>query len=199
MKIYTKGGDEGDTTLLGGVKVRKTDPRVILVGKLDEINSLLGLAAAQFQSAEFSNLECAPVMVTVGGRMHTTQHALFDIGAWVASIEKEQPYLLPDLDVAVNKMEQEIDKLEELLPKLTEFILPGGCMSAAFLHHARTAVRSTELEMVAFRDSPILHSKHFDVLDKSVLPWINRLSDWLFVAARWTNLASNQSDVTWNK
>jgi cob(I)alamin adenosyltransferase len=180
MKIYTKTGDDGTTGLFGGDRVRKSDPRLDCYGTLDELNASLGLAAV-----------VAPDELVK--KLRTVQNELFVIGSHLAT-PKESPSAasLPVLDDAmVTRLEMEIDASETKLPRLRTFVLPGGTECAARLHVARTICRRAERLLVAFSlDRPV---------DALILTYVNRLSDWLFVHARWANHGEGVADVPWVK
>jgi cob(I)alamin adenosyltransferase len=178
MKIYTKTGDDGTTGLIGGARVRKSDRRIECYGTVDELNAALGLAAA----------------VTEGEltkRLRTVQEDLFVIGSHLAAPEHSaQAAKLPLLDESiVARLEMQIDAAEADLPPLRNFILPGGSEAAARLHVARAVCRRAERLLVEFAmDRPV---------PTVVLTYLNRLSDWLFVQARWANLRAGIADIPW--
>ncbi len=174
MKIYTKTGDSGETSLFGGARVRKDDARIEAYGTVDELNSAIGIARATWQS-DFDP------------QLHAIQSDLFDIGAHLASpgtsrFEGPKP-------ARIAALEQSIDAMESQLTPLKTFILPGGSLAAAQLHVARTVCRRAERLVVALRDE--------DVATKSSIAYLNRLSDFLFVAARLANLQRGVADVPW--
>lgn len=184
-RIYTGVGDQGDTQLLGGRSTRKTDIRIELLGQLDELNAALGLAAAQ----------CPP-----GGladRLPELQSRLFDIGAWVAAeggrsvagIDPPEPSDIGDL-------EDSIDAIQSTLPPLTHFILPGGSAAAAALHQARAVCRRCERRWVEYLDATGASPQAGDS-QRVQLVWLNRLGDWLFVAARQANQAAGVEETIW--
>src|ERR1700722_19506955 len=167
MKIYTKTGDDGSTGLVGGQRVSKCDVRIECVGAVDELNASLGL------SAVVSDAELAKML-------HEVQNDLFVIGSHLATPEIGQRNELPALDEAmVHRLEMQIDSAEAELPPLRQFILPGGCETAARLHFARTVCRRAERLVVDFaQDRPV---------PAMICTYLNRLSDWLFVQARDAN------------
>lgn len=179
MKIYTKTGDAGMTGLFGGPRVSKTDPRICAYGSIDELNAVLGLARAHGLPSELDSV------------LAIVQHQLFAIGAELATPNPEEFGLKWHSDDSVAMMEQCIDRLESELTPLRNFILPGGSVQAAQLHIARTVCRRTEREIVHF-------SNHARVSDAShIIVFLNRLSDLLFVMARFANLKAEISDVLW--
>jgi cob(I)alamin adenosyltransferase len=180
MKIYTKTGDDGTTGLFGNQRVPKDSPRVDVYGTSDEANSVLGLALA-----EGAPEELARVLVDLQARM-------FDLGADLATPRSDRPdptYLTRIDPSHVATLERWIDHFEAELPPLSNFILPGGVPTAAHLHHARTVVRRAERGLVALARTENLGS--------SIPLFVNRLSDLLFVLARWTNRAAGVADVPW--
>ena len=177
MKIYTRTGDTGETSLFGGARVRKDDARIEAYGTIDELNSFLGIARASWPSS------------SLDGELHLIQSDLFDIGAHLASPGTSR-FDGPD-PARVAALEQAIDAMESELAPLKSFILPGGSLAAAHLHVARTVCRRAERLVVALRDA--------DEATKASLTYLNRLSDFLFVAARFANHKHGVSDVPWTR
>jgi cob(I)alamin adenosyltransferase len=177
MKIYTRTGDAGETSLFGGARVRKDDARIEAYGTVDELNSFLGVARASWPSSPFD------------GQLHAIQSDLFDIGAHLASPGTSR-FAGPDT-ARVAALEQHIDAMESELAPLKVFILPGGSLAAAQLHVARTVCRRVERLVVALRDD--------DEATKASITYLNRLSDFLFVAARYANHLQGVADVPWKR
>jgi len=175
VKIYTKTGDGGETSLFGGARVRKDDARIEAYGTIDELNSTIGVARA---ASPWSPLDA---------RLHAIQSDLFDIGAHLASPGTSR-FAGPD-DAQIAALEQSIDAMESELAPLRAFILPGGTPAAAQLHVARTVCRRAERLVVALRDD--------DPATLASIAYLNRLSDFLFVAARFANHQSGVADVPW--
>ena len=178
MKIYTRTGDAGDTSLFDGTRVRKHDPRVDAYGEVDETNAWLGLARA------------AGLDPALDAEIVQLQRDLFALGAQLADpADKLAPRVtkavLADDDVV--RLEKLIDALEEELPPLRRFILAGGTPGGAALHLARTVCRRAERRMVALDPA----------VDLVLIRYINRLSDLLFVLARSANAAGGRPDVKW--
>lgn len=187
MKIYTRGGDEGDTGLFGGTRVPKSDPRVQAYGAVDELNAAVGLALALDRDAEEG-----PVLPT--DRVAELQEDLFAVGARLAAADPERAErrgLIPPLEEGrVSELEDWIDEMDASLPELDAFVLPGGTAAGAQLHVARTVCRRAERRVVALADE---HPE----LREQIVPYINRLSDLLFTLARWTNRQLGSRERRW--
>jgi len=178
MKIYTRTGDDGTTGLLGKARVPKHDARVEAYGSVDELNALLGVAHAHDGAKVFGEL--------VPG----FQATLFQLGAELATVDAAMLAKLSRVSSDdVTALEQEIDRLEVELTPLTQFVLPGGAMLAAALHHARTVCRRAERRVTALaaRES----------VSPDVVHWLNRLADLLFVMARVANHRAGVPDRVW--
>lgn len=170
MKIYTKSGDKGETSLVSGVRVPKYSPRVEAYGTCDEANSAIGVAMSFLLTLEeWKEFKEA---------LHIIQTKLFHVGAELATPEgKKVGWPLQEEDVTF--LEQNIDQMDQELPSLTNFILPGGHPAAASLHLARTVARRAERHAVEI-------GQH-ESINPLVIKYLNRLSDYLFVAARYVN------------
>lgn len=181
-KIYTRTGDKGTTALGTGDRVAKHDVRVETYGTTDEVNSVLGLA--RLHTGDLSEIDNAL------GRI---QNDLFDLGADLCFPESDEPLDYEPLrvtDIQVEWLEAEIDRLNGDLAPLNSFILPGGTPLAAHLHHARTVSRRAERLCVALGEAEP------GKVSDAVLKYLNRLSDYLFVAARWCN-DHGRADILW--
>ena len=181
-RIYTRTGDRGDTSLVTGERTRKHHPRVEAYGAVDETNACIGLA----------RLHTAPDPA-LDAILARVQNELFDLGADLATPARGQEAGGPALrltDGQVQRLEHEIDQLNAGLSPLNSFVLPGGSPAAAALHLARTVCRRAERLAVALGDLPD------EDVSAPALRYLNRLSDLLFTAARWTN-AKGQADVLW--
>jgi cob(I)alamin adenosyltransferase len=176
MKIYTKTGDKGQTSIIGG-RVDKDDLRVEAYGTTDELNSIIGKAVTELDTAIFSDLL---------KDLYDIQNELFDGGTDLANVMKERHYKLQL--PAVTNLENRIDALTEEAPELVKFILPGGSPAAATIHMARTVARRAERQVVSLM-------KQDDTVPEVVLQYLNRLSDYLFAAARVVNHRLNIEDV----
>lgn len=180
MKIYTKRGDSGETDLFGGARVGKDDSRVEAYGAVDELNAVLGQAAALTTQDDLR------------ATLYTAQGLLFDLGGYLASPDarKRGKGGIPQPeDTDIEALERSIDSLETELEPLKRFILPGGTQAAAALHVARTVCRRAERRTVA------LHREQ--ELSAPSLRYLNRLSDLLFVMARVENRRAGVADVEW--
>lgn len=183
-KIYTRTGDKGDTSLFTGQRVLKNDPYIEALGSVDECNSSIGAAMAFMEPGPLDPLK---------RELEVIQHALFDLGAALATPRTIATSRKIDQtrfdDQATEILEKWIDQMNTHLPTLKEFILPGGHPAAAMLHLARSLCRRAERTIIP------LH-QHADV-SNHVLIYINRLSDYLFVAARYANLLTNSAETHW--
>ena len=177
MKIYTKTGDSGTTSLFGGKRLSKDDLRVEAYGHVDELNSLLGIILAENPQAD------------VIKKVTRVQKELFVLGSDLSApqdIKVKTPRITKSY---ITRLEKEIDRMEKNLPKLRNFILPGGSKTGAKLHLARSIARRAERSIAA------LSSK--ENINKNSQIYINRLSDWLFVLARYVNKLDNQEEKIW--
>jgi cob(I)alamin adenosyltransferase len=183
MKVYTRGGDRGETSLLGGERVAKNEPRVEAYGAVDELNAAIGVALAQIDPA-------SDIRTNLG----RVQSSLFDLGGELAT---------PDVDARVRKgapfprvrtedvseLERWIDALDAELEPLRAFVLPGGSAAAAALHLARTVCRRAERRLVALRANA--------AVAPVLIEYLNRLSDYLFTAARAANARAGVPETPW--
>ncbi|HEX7674000.1 MAG TPA: cob(I)yrinic acid a,c-diamide adenosyltransferase [Bdellovibrio sp.] len=183
-KIYTRTGDKGTTRLVDGSCVEKFNPRVEAYGTVDELNSYLGVVRASLiNQSTFASLD--PLLEKI-------QNELFNIGSLLATEKEEVFKMLPAItEDQIVFIEYHIDELSTELPELRNFILPAGHPIAAHLHVARTFCRRSERRSaeIAVKDDRYSLS----------LQYLNRLSDFLFVAARWVNHKAGNSDVLWKK
>ena len=179
-KIYTKTGDDGTTGLVGGARVAKNDPRMAAIGDVDELNSVLGVAICQLDDAKLLK------------SLQVIQNDLFDLGADLATPADEGDDFAPSEMVLritpsqVERLESEIDAVNDGLDPLTSFILPGGSNAAAAIHLARATARRAERTAVS--------AAQVMALNPQALAYLNRLSDYLFVVARMLN-NGGKSDI----
>jgi cob(I)alamin adenosyltransferase len=184
-RIYTRTGDGGETALGSGERVSKADLRIEAYGTVDEANSILGVVRLYTKDAELATLD------DMLGRI---QNELFDLGADLCVPDRGQKFEWEPLRILASqaeRLESEIDALNESLSPLRSFVLPGGVAAAAFLHQARTVCRRAERLMVA------LKMVEGEVVGDAAIAYVNRLSDFLFVASRWANATVGDGDVLW--
>ncbi len=180
MKIYTKTGDDGTTGLFGGARVPKDAERIDAYGTVDELNAVIGMVRSQNKDGKLD------------GFLHEIQNDLFNLGADLATpMNVKNDYITRIQSKDSEKLEKWIDELDAELPALTNFILPGGHPSAAYLHLARNVCRRAERLTVGL--------SHKESIGSEVLVYLNRLSDLLFILARWINLREGATEVKWGK
>ncbi len=178
MKVYTKTGDAGKTALLGGTRVSKGHIRIEAYGTVDELNSWLGVLADHSSGPRHQLLT-------------TIQRRLFTIGSELAADPAKPRLKVPHIKEAdINLLELAIDEMEATLPPLKAFVLPGGHPSASFAHVARTVCRRAERCIVVLAEQ--------EEVPEQVLPYINRLSDFLFVLSRALVHEAGGQDVEWH-
>jgi len=179
MKIYTRTGDRGETALFGGPRVKKSDPRVAAYGEVDELNAAIGAARAAGADAE------------IGAELARIQDELFCVGAELATPHGAKARsAIPPVDAAwAARLEEAIDRWDAELPTLDRFVLPGGTPAAASLHLARCVCRRAERQVVAL-------AAHAQV-EPAALAYLNRLSDFLFAAARLANHRAGAAETPW--
>ncbi|GLB50827.1 cob(I)yrinic acid a,c-diamide adenosyltransferase [Neptunitalea lumnitzerae] len=185
MKIYTKTGDKGTTALFGGSRVPKHHIRIDAYGTVDELNSWIGLLKDQ------------PVTTHTKSILNTIQDRLFTLGAILATPpEKEilkngkKRLNIPHVETSdCEVLEKEIDKMNEELPQMTHFILPGGHQSVSFCHISRTVCRRAERITCLLNDH--------ETIDPTVIQYLNRLSDYLFVLARKLSYDLKAEEIKW--
>jgi cob(I)alamin adenosyltransferase len=170
MPIYTRTGDSGLTSLFGGKRVLKCEELVDVYGSIDELNSWVGLLNAQSKTYSFSKV----------------QSDLLIIGSSLAGGKID----LTPLTSRITEMEREIDRMDKTLPKLSNFILPGGSVLAAQIHIARSVCRRVERQAVA-----VSQKEH---IDSVIVKYLNRLSDLLFTYARFINMQGNIKEIVWS-
>lgn len=176
MSIYTRTGDKGQTGLANGERISKTSPAISFVGQLDELNAHIGLCVSQIKNLTEQNFEAE---IT---DLEKIQNNLFVIGSISVFAKLEF-----EVEKEVKFLEEKIDEYEKILPKLTNFILPGGHIVASHTHLIRTSTRKVEI---------LSHSlEHSEI--KNLTPYLNRLSDYFFVLARYLNFKLNFSEPIW--
>lgn len=177
MKIYTRTGDAGETSLFGGARVAKNDARIEAYGTVDELNSHLGVVRAVWPASPLD-----PLFARI-------QADLFEVGAHLASPGTSR--FAGVEESRITELEQRIDSMESELTPLKSFILPAGSLAAAQIHVARTVCRRAERLVVALGDE--------SAATRSTIAYLNRLSDFLFVAARFANRKAGVDDVPWTR
>ena len=180
MKIYTKTGDAGKTSLIGGTKVLKSDPRIEAYGTVDELNSYIGVVS------DFSNDDHAKTV------LKEIQDRLFTIGSELAcDPNKKINMRIPDLHESdVELLEKEMDEMDKQLPVMKNFILPGGLPAVSFMHVARCVCRRAERCCVNLKENG-------GEVAPIIIKYINRLSDYLFMLARYTGMKNNAPEIIW--
>jgi len=178
MKVYTRKGDTGETSLIGGTRVKKTNVRIEAYGTVDELNSFIGLIrdTAKDKSAEEVLLEI--------------QNLLFTIGSSLAADPGKNRMALPQVDESdIVKLENEMDSMNEGLPELKNFILPGGDLASSHCHVARCVCRRAERRAVGLSE--------MTMIDEKIIRYLNRLSDYLFVLARFYTHKHEGEETLW--
>lgn len=178
MRIYTRTGDGGMTGLSGGERIPKSDPLMEAVGTIDELNAAVGVARSHLGPGALAD------------PLSSVQGWLFELGAEVAAPQKKRHFFETLDESHVQRLEQWIDELADELEELRNFILPGGAKAAAHLHLARAVCRRAERSIVEL--------SQIESVRPVVLQFLNRLSDWLFVAARKANRDEGVEDSKWN-
>lgn len=177
--LYTRTGDTGTTSLVDGSRASKAHPRVDAYGDIDELSSTLGVVA--------SAAECPDEIREEIGHI---QHLMFEVGGYLATPVKEgETPELKGMDEETTKLEGWIDSLDERTPKIRSFIIPGGSETASRCHVARTVCRRAERKMILLAED--------SYVDPKVIAYVNRLSDYLFAAARYLNFISGIEDIAW--
>lgn len=180
MKLYTKTGDKGKTSVIGS-RLSKDDVRIEAIGTLDELNSLIGKAVAELDSELFTDIISDLVKV---------QHEIFDCGSELSNTSKERPHQLSE--EPIKYLESKIDQWTEEAPALEKFILPGGSPAAATLHIARTVTRRAERRIVTLMNQE-------ENISPITLQYVNRLSDFMFAVARVVNSRLEVRDVEYER
>ena len=188
-KVYTKVGDKGSTHLVGGRQVSKGESRIEAYGTVDELNAVIGLARTFNTPAK----ENSVAQTRIDGMLKTVQNDLFRVGADLATRPEDRwEGMERPTEADIEQLENWIDALNSELPALKEFILPGGGPVGAYLHQARTVCRRAEREVVRLR------SIEPDAT-REILPYLNRLSDFLFVLGRWAAKAHDEKEFLWER
>ncbi len=180
MKIYTKTGDKGETGLFGAGRVSKDSLRIEAYGTVDELNSFIGYAITEINDAELKKI------------LFKIQNQLFIVGSDLAAPNEDKQGIIPRVkEEYIKEVENHIDFFSEKLEELKNFILPGGTKGASLLHIARSVCRRAERKIVKLNKA--------EKVNPFIIIFLNRISDFLFVLARYENKINNQPDVNWNK
>jgi cob(I)alamin adenosyltransferase len=182
MKIYTKTGDAGETSLLGGKRVEKDCIEIDAIGEVDELNSYLGVLVSLLPAERYHDER---------EKLERIQHHLFNVGGMIAAVQTDLVSVPAVTDQHIAEMESWIDAMTALVPPLTQFILPGGTQGAAVCHHTRAVCRRAERRVVGLMKK--------DQLDLHVQRFLNRLSDLLFTLGRYINMQEGSAEVVWRK
>jgi len=182
MQIYTKTGDAGETSLLGGKRVQKNCIEIDAIGEVDELNSYLGVLISFLEEPKWKNEREMLIRV---------QHHLFNVGGMIAAVQTDIINVPTVGSAHVEKLEAWIDEMTKDLPELTQFILPGGHRAAAVCYHTRAVCRRAERRVVELKAGADL--------DDSVQHFLNRLSDALFTLGRYINVKEGHDEVMWEK
>jgi cob(I)alamin adenosyltransferase len=185
-RVYTRTGDRGETALVGGRRVAKDSPRIVAYGVIDELNSILGVVRA------LAAKEPSPATARLIELLKRLQNELFDLGSELATPpDAEYEGMWRASEVEVRELERTMDECQKSLGILKSFVLPGGGVLGAFLHQARTVCRRAEIE--------ILELSRAEPLNPFVLRYVNRLSDLLFVLARWIARQTGEAEFLWER
>lgn len=183
-KIYTKTGDKGETSLVSGNRLSKANDKIDLYGEVDELNSHVGLGVCYLQE----NKELFSAQLELLGKI---QHVLFDLGSNLACEDEfREKYKLPQVsDAIIEELESNMDIMDNELPKLSNFVLPGGNLGCAQFHVCRTVTRRFERKLIKSVDN--------EAAPVNGIKFTNRLSDYFFVLSRYVNFQLKQDEILW--
>jgi cob(I)alamin adenosyltransferase len=185
-KVYTRGGDGGETSLIGGDRVSKASPRLECYGTVDELNACLGVVRMALEGSK-----AGPHLLPI---IHRVQNELFNLGATLATADAATMAKLPQIEQRhIDGIERDIDAVNDDLPALKSFVLPGGGWASAHFHVARTVARRAERLVVALAEN----TKPGEVVSELGVQYLNRLSDALFVWGRWAAHQDGQAEPLW--
>lgn len=177
-KVYTKGGDKGETSLVGGTRISKDHDKIEAYGTVDELNAWIGVLSDAPENSNRSEL------------LKEIQDRLFTVGAELASEPEQNRKKLPELfESDVELLEKEMDKYTEVIPPLRAFVLPGGHPLVSYAHVARTVARRAERQVIRL--------SHSEPVNPLIIKYLNRLSDYLFVLSRKITQEQGATEVTW--
>lgn len=178
MKIYTKKGDKGETSLIGGVRVKKSNNRIHAYGTIDELNSVVGIVRDSLKDS------------TIRKQLLGIQNHLFVIGSHLASAPNSKMQI-PDISHSdITQLEEYMDEMNLSLPELTSFILPGGNISSSYCHLARTVCRRAERWVIEVSEK--------EEVDPLIIAYLNRLSDYFFILSRRISSINDAKEIQWN-
>ncbi|MBC74845.1 MAG: ATP:cob(I)alamin adenosyltransferase [Halobacteriovoraceae bacterium] len=185
MKVYTKTGDKGETGLVGGTRISKSDLRLETYGEVDELNSFIG--------AIHSALKYEKVSISGSETLEFVQNVLFNLGSKLACESHSwETFKLPDVNAEdINRLENSMDEFDKELEPLKNFILPNGSMAASSCHIARSVCRRAERRLVQFSKA------HPTETPENSIQFLNRLSDYLFIYSRYINLKLGEKETIW--
>ncbi len=183
MKIYTKTGDAGKTSLLGGKRVDKDCIEIDAIGEIDELNSCIGVLIEEVEDEKYTR---------VRNKLQSIQNNLFTLGSMVAAVQTTSVKIPVLKNSDITKLEKWIDAMTGELPPLKQFILPGGGEVASWSFFARSVCRRAERRLVEL-------GRENSALSPVAIRYVNRLSDLLFVLARWLNMKEGITDIPWKK
>jgi cob(I)alamin adenosyltransferase len=178
MKIYTKGGDQGETSLIGGARVLKNHSRIEAYGTIDELNAIIGIVRDSSQNASADE------------QLEAVQNILFSIGSALAAADGHKMQLPDFEETAIEDLEKAIDLMNEELEPLRNFILPGGDLASSYCHLARTVCRRAERKVVAMQQELQVEPK--------IVKYLNRLSDYFFTLGRFYTKLNSGKETLWN-
>ncbi|MGX7204069.1 cob(I)yrinic acid a,c-diamide adenosyltransferase [Enterococcus pingfangensis] len=178
MKVYTRSGDKGKTSAIGRPRLMKNSPRIDAYGEVDELNSLIGLIISQEELKQETFTKLSNELIEI-------QHLLFDVGTDLANIDGDLPLRITA--DPTKWLEQQIDDYVEKTPTIEKFVLPGGSSLASWLHYARAVCRKVERRVVTLLEQEEINTHAY--------VFINRLSDYLFIVARYVNNQTNETEV----
>ena len=200
-KVYTKGGDKGETSLVGGERVAKNHPRILAYGTVDELNAIIGIIRTFLQKEQQEG-----VVQKIDPMLYQIQNDLFHVGADLATpIGHRWEGMIRINQEGIEQLETWIDELNEELPPLKEFILPGGGFVGAFFHQGRTVCRRAERDVLDLYHSLKTPNTDGQSSEESAeemfypLTYLNRLSDYLFVAGRWAAQKLGEKEFMWKR
>ena len=185
-RVYTRGGDKGETSLAGGERLPKDAPRIETYGTVDELNAYIGVARQTTEDLVTAH----PALSELDTILKRVQHELFNVGSILATLPKDIHPRQPRVAQAeITQLEKEIDRMNEGLPELRSFVLPGGCRLNAELHVCRTVCRRAERHCVSLSRE--------EEIDPDIVRYLNRLSDALFVWSRWASHTLGVPEILW--